>query len=153
MNEPSGLLGQFRVARVGEDAPASGRCLDHPHSVAAVWQDEIARASWFDPAKEHIVVFVLNIRMQLLGWNVVAIGTLDESPCHPREVLRPVIVAAGHGFVLAHNHPSGDPTPSRADELATRRLHEAAGLLQLRFHDHVILGHGTIYSFRGSGAL
>lgn len=148
-----GSLGQFRVARVREDAPLPGRLLDGPDAVRLCWQEEVAAAPWFDPAKEHVVVFVLDTRMRLSGWNLVTIGLLNESLFHPREVLRPVIVAAGAGFVLAHNHPSGDPTPSRADLDATRRLREAADLLQLRLHDHVIVGRDRHCSLREAGEL
>ncbi|BCU76860.1 JAB domain-containing protein [Luteolibacter sp. LG18] len=150
---PGGTLGQFRVARVREEAPLPGRLLDGPEAVRQCWQEEVATCPWFDPAKEHIVVFVLDTRMRLIGWNLVTIGLLNESLFHPREVLRPVIVAAGHGFILAHNHPSGDPTPSRADLDATWRMREAAELLGLRFHDHVILGRNCHHSFREAGEL
>ncbi|BCU77570.1 JAB domain-containing protein [Luteolibacter sp. LG18] len=153
MNPARDSIGQFRVARVREDTPGPVRKLDHPEAVVAAWHDEIASAPWFDPAKEHVVVFVLDTRMHLVGWNLVTIGLLNESLFHPREVFRPVIVAAGYGFVVVHNHPSGDPSPSGADERETRRLREAAELLHLAFHDHVIIGRDAHHSFRGSGAL
>jgi DNA repair protein RadC len=85
-------------------------------------------------------VFVLNARLGLKGWNVVSVGSNNETTCHPREVLRPVLVAAGHGFIVAHNHPSGDPSPSRADQEVTKRLNSAADLLQVRLIDHVVIG-------------
>jgi DNA repair protein RadC len=69
-----------------------------------------------------------------------------------------VIVQGAYGFILAHNHPSGDPSPSRADERLTRRLIEAADLMQLRFLDHVIIGRPSPgrspwYSFREAGVI
>lgn len=106
--------------------------------------------------QEQVVVAVLDTRLRHIGTNVVSVGTVSESSAHPREVLRPVITRGAHGFVLIHNHPSGDPSPSRADELVTRRLAEASALMQVRFLDHVIIGRPTpgrspYFSFREAG--
>jgi len=69
-----------------------------------------------------------------------------------REIFRPVVVAVGYGFVVAQNHPSGDPSPSEADTALTRRLVECSQLLQLRFLDHVVVGSpGKYYSLREAG--
>ena len=149
----NGTLGQFRVSRVCGEPVSPGRVLDSPQAVYDLWQDEIATAPWFDPAKEHAVVFVMDVRMRVTSWNVVCVGTLSETLFHPREVLRPVIVAAGCGFIVAHNHPSGDPSPSRNDEAAARRLGEAAKLLQLDCHDNLVVGEDRYHSFRESGVL
>ena len=144
-------LGQFRVLAV-EDEPPPPLFLDAPDAVAEAWRTLVAVNPWFDPEKEHMVVFVLNTRLGLKGWNVVSVGTVNETTVHPREVLRPVLVAAGHGFVVAHNHPSGDPTPSNADREVTRRLRDAAALMQVRLIDHVIVGSGgRSFSFREAG--
>jgi len=146
-------LGQFRVLTVGE-APAQTRALDSPEAVAAFWREEIAALPWFDPEKEHMAVLVLNTRLRAKGWHLVAVGTVNESPCHPREILRPVVVAAGYAFVIAHNHPGGDPSPSESDRAVTRRVAEAGQLLQVRLLDHVVLGDGgRFFSFRGAGLL
>ncbi|MES2475414.1 MAG: DNA repair protein RadC [Verrucomicrobiota bacterium] len=109
-------------------------------------------------AQEHVVVAVLDTRLRHVSTTVVAVGTVNESNAHPREILRPVIARGGYGFVVIHNHPSGDASPSRADELATRRLIDAAELMQLRFLDHVIIGkpgnsRDAYYSFRQAGLI
>jgi DNA repair protein RadC len=109
-------------------------------------------------AQEQVVVAVVDARLRHIGTTVVSIGTVSESTAHPREILRPVITRGAHGFVVIHNHPSGDPGPSRADELVTRRLIEAAKLMQVEFLDHVIIGrpsHGrsAYYSFREAGVV
>ena len=114
--------------------------VDTPDLAAAAWWNQVTTSPWFDPEKEHLIVFVLTTRLVLKGWNVVSIGSVNETLFHPREVLRPVLVAAGSAFVLLHNHPSGDPSPSQADQAVTRRLVEAARLMQLQFLDHVIVG-------------
>jgi len=144
-------LGQFRITAV-QDEPPPPMVLDTPDQVAEAWRIVVAPMPWFDPEKEHMVVFVLNTRLKLKGWNVVSVGSNSETVCHPREVLRPVLVAAGHGFVVAHNHPSGDPSPSNADREVTNRLRDSAALLQVRFIDHVVVGsNGRSFSFREAG--
>ena len=80
-------------------------------------------------------------------------GSVDQTTCHPREVLSPVIRHQAYGFVLIHNHPSGDPSPSDADDRITKKLIEASQLMQVRFLDHVIIGQSIdgclpYYSYR-----
>ena len=144
-------LGQFRVLRVGE-APVPPRALDSPEAVAAFWREAVAARPWFDPEKEHMAVLVLDTRLRLKGWHLAGIGTVNESLCHPREILRPVLVAAGYAFVMAHNHPGGDPAPSESDRLVTRRVKDAASVLMVRLLDHVVVGTGErFFSFRAAG--
>jgi DNA repair protein RadC len=107
-------------------------------------------------SQEQVIVATLDSRLRHSGTTVVSIGTVDQSSAHPREILRPVITRGAYGFVLVHNHPSGDPSPSRADEEATHRIIEASKLMQLRFFDHVIIGKPSpgrtpYYSFREAG--
>ncbi len=70
---------------------------------------------------------------------------------HPREVFKAAVVANAASVVIAHNHPSGDPTPSPEDHAMTRRLCRAGELLGICVQDHVIVGHGRVYSFRTEG--
>ena len=99
-----------------------------------------------------MVVFVLNTRHRLKGWHLASLGTVNESICHPRELLRPVLVAAGYAFVMAHNHPSGDPSPSESDRRVTERVKESASILMVRLLDHVVIGGGSrFFSFREAG--
>ena len=72
--------------------------------------------------------------------------------CHPREILRPVVVAAGYAFVIAHNHPSGEPSPSDSDRRVTQRIKDAASTLMVHLLDHVVIGSpGRYFSFREAG--
>jgi DNA repair protein RadC len=108
--------------------------------------------------QEQVIVAVLDARLRHMGSVMVSMGTVSESAAHPREILRPVITRGAHGFVLIHNHPSGDPSPSRADETVTRRLLEASRLMQVEFLDHVIIGRPAVgrsayYSFREAGVI
>ena len=77
--------------------------------------------------------------------NVVAIGSLTAALVHPREVFKPAILSNAAAVVLAHCHPSGDPTPSAEDLALTKRLCEAGDLLGIRVLDHLVLGHEGAY--------
>lgn len=85
-------------------------------------------------------------------------GSLNESIAHPREIFRPAIAAAAYAVIVVHNHPSGDPAPSTADHSLTRRLADAAELLQIKLLDHVIIGapadgREPYFSFKEAGVL
>ncbi len=108
--------------------------------------------------RESLRVVLLDTKLRLLRIEEISLGSLNESTAHPREILRPAIIHAAYAFVLVHNHPSGDPSPSDADRRTTIRLAEAARLLQITFLDHVIIGAGhdgrqPWFSFREAGVL
>lgn len=98
--------------------------------------------------REHFVGFYLNSRHQVLRREMISIGSLNASIVHPREVFRPAIVLSAASLVLAHNHPSGDTTPSEEDVAITRRLHEAGRLLGIELVDHVVVSAESYASFR-----
>jgi DNA repair protein RadC len=109
-------------------------------------------------SQEQVICATLDARLRHAGTTVVSVGTVSDSSAHPREILRPVITRGAYGFVLIHNHPSGDPSPSRADEMITRRMVAAAELMQVKFLDHVIIGRPSpgrlaYYSFRTAGLI
>ena len=80
-------------------------------------------------------------------------GTVSEATAHPREILRPVITRGAHGFILIHNHPSGDPTPSEVDLAMTKEIQKGCKYLGLTLHDHIIVGGGQELSLRGLGKM
>src|SRR5581483_3312654 len=100
---------EFKIMPVRE-CVVDSELLDNPDAVASYWQQNIPGAPWYDPAKEAVVVLVVNTRRRVFGHNLVAFGSLDTSFVHSREVFQPAIVAAGTAIVLVHNHPSKDPT-------------------------------------------
>jgi DNA repair protein RadC len=125
--------------------------LDEPGSIYRTFAPQLA---WL--RHEKLLVALLDSRLRHTGTVEVSTGTLTETAGHPREILRPVITRGAYGFVLIHNHPSGDPAPSHADDRFTRRLVEASELLQLRFLDHIIIGRpeggrSPYFSFREAG--
>jgi DNA repair protein RadC len=103
-------------------------------------------------------VHLLNAHYFCVTREDVCKGTVDETTAHPREIFRPVIVHAAAGFLLVHNHPCGDASPSSADINLTRRIRKGARLLGLTFLDHVIVGqpmegHLGYYSFKDAGVV
>lgn len=130
---------EFKVMRVREAVPTA-TSIDTPARVFEYWKANIPQAQWYDPAKEAFVVLILNTRRRIIGHNLVALGCIDSVAVHPREVFRPVIVAAGHSVILTHNHPSGNPSPSEADIRVTRQLIQAGHILRIEVLDHVIIG-------------
>lgn len=103
--------------------------------------------------KEHFLVLCLNARRQMVRLETVSVGTLSASLVHPREVFTPAIAHGAAAVVVAHNHPSGDPSPSAEDREATRRLSRAGELLGIPLADHVIVAESSYFSFRESGIL
>ena len=88
-------------------------------------------------------VLLLNTKCRRIKPVESCSGTLHESIAHPRDILRPTVIHNAYGFILAHNHPSGNPAPSRTDDLLTERVRECSKLLGVRFLDHVIIGKPT----------
>ena len=74
------------------------------------------------PDREQFCVLMLNAKNMIIGMNIVSIGGVSSAPVHPREVLKPAILANACALILAHNHPSGDLTPSNADKAITQKL-------------------------------
>jgi DNA repair protein RadC len=103
--------------------------------------------------REHFLTLVLDGKNRVLGFEIVSVGTLTASLVHPREVFKAAILANAAAIIVAHNHPSGDPTPSAEDRAITQRLKDAGELLGIRLLDHVILGDPGYYSFADSGEL
>lgn len=99
--------------------------------------------------REHFVALYLNTKNRPVGYQVISVGTLTAALVHPREVFKAAILSNANAVVVAHNHPSGDPTPSREDREITRRLKEAGQILGIELLDHLVIGHdGRYTSFR-----
>jgi len=106
-----------------------------------------------DLKREVFRVALLDAQNGLLLDRVISQGTLSASLVHPREVFKPAILESAASVILLHNHPSGDPTPSREDVRLTRQLVECARLLDLRIHDHLVIGRGRFVSLAERGII
>jgi DNA repair protein RadC len=102
---------------------------------------------------EEFRILFLNSKNMLMLDEVQQTGTVDHTPVYPREVMKRALEVGASALILAHNHPSGDPTPSKADIDMTRTLADAARPLGIRIHDHLIIARHKHYSFKSSGLL
>lgn len=103
--------------------------------------------------RELFMAVNLNSKLQVESKSVISIGNLDSAPVHPREVFGPAVRRGAAAVVVAHNHPSGDPTPSSKDIEVTRRLMKASEVLGIRLLDHVIIGDGCYISMQNEGLM
>jgi DNA repair protein RadC len=108
--------------------------------------------------KESLRVILLDTRYHFIRTEEVSLGSVNESIAHPRDVFRPAVISSAYAVIVVHNHPSGDASPSQTDHSLTRRLAEAAELLQIKLLDHIIIGAPSegnpgYFSFKEAGVL
>ena len=133
------LLAAFTLAgKMAEELQEESPVLDNPEAVVCLLREKNLVKN-----VETLQVLLLNTRRRLIRVEEVADGTIDTLLVHAREVFRHAIAANAAAIVLAHNHPSGDPTPSEADIKVTRDLIRAGQLLKIDVLDHVIIGRAT----------
>jgi len=142
---------QYRLVGDGHAAPDST-----PEQVA----EYLASAFAENPVQEAFWVILVDTKNRPHARLRITLGTLTASLVHPREVFKAAILVNAAAIIAAHNHPSGDPSPSQADIRVTRKLKEAAGILDIELLDHVIVGDAAAdpcsrgyYSFAESGML
>lgn len=138
--------------RLAQESTAAEK-MDKPQQVYDLLGPELRMLS-----RESLRAVLLDTRLRLMRVEEIALGSVSECVAHPREVFRPAIVHSAYAVIIVHNHPSGDPSPSAADVQMSRRMAEAARLLQIRLLDHIIIGgpaEGRLpyYSFREAGVL
>jgi len=137
-------LGRRTVAQGSRERPQ----MTSPRSVA-----EYLMPQYGNRRVEQFGVLLLDTKHRVLRSTVLSIGTLDASIVHPREVFREAVAGGAAKIVLFHNHPSGDPEPSREDTHLTERLIAAGVLMGIDVIDHVILGDARYFSYREKGSL
>lgn len=98
--------------------------------------------------KEHFKIVMLDTKNQIIGIEDISIGSLNSSIVHPREVYKEAIARSSASIILVHNHPSGDPTPSKEDIAITRRLAEGGDILGIKVLDHIIIGNNRFLSLK-----
>lgn len=105
-----------------------------------------------DWAQEGLVVLTLNQKNKILKRHLIHLGSATYSLVHPREVLRPAVLEGAAAVCVVHNHPSGDPAPSKEDDNITERLKSACEIMGIRMLDHIIIGN-SYYSYSDEGRL
>lgn len=103
--------------------------------------------------QEHFVAIFLNTKNQIIHRQTIFIGSLNASIVHPREVFREAVKRSAASIIVAHNHPSGDPTPSQEDIHVTRRLAESGKVVGIELLDHLIIGNRKFVSLKEKGYL
>ena len=98
--------------------------------------------------RENFVIAMLDTKNNVIGVNTVSIGSLNSSIVHPREVFKAALLAGAASIILCHNHPSGDPEPSKEDIQVTNRLVKAGEIIGIEVLDHIILGDRTYKSLK-----
>ncbi|MBO5964463.1 MAG: DNA repair protein RadC [Bacteroidaceae bacterium] len=114
---------------------------------------EFFRIKMRDLCHEECHLLLLDIKNQYMGHHLLSRGGITESTVDIRLLLRHALVAGAPNVILAHNHPSGNPQPSRQDDELTKRLNQACHAVQLRLLDHIIIGDNTYYSYADEGKL
>ena len=143
----------FRLVR--EIACRMARAEVRSRPVLSNWQALIAylqTAMAYEQIEQFRILF-LDRKNNLIADEVQQRGTVNHAPVYPREVMKRALILNASALIVAHNHPSGDPKPSRDDIEMTRELKAAAKALEIELHDHVVIGHGTHASFRSLGLL
>ncbi|HOT45929.1 MAG TPA: DNA repair protein RadC [Spirochaetota bacterium] len=136
---------------MGRRVVAAPGLAGHLESPGAVWNLLLPQMACLD--REEFRVLVLNNKNRLLKNAMVSAGTVSEAIVHPREVFRGAIREGGAAVIVAHNHPTGELTPSREDIQTTRRLAEAGNIVGIPLLDHVIITNVSYYSFKEGGYL
>lgn len=143
---------EYKVVPIREcPTPEEMQLCDTPQSAAAYWRLHIPSHPIFKPDCECFVVLLLNTRRRVKGHEFVSTGTIDTLLVDSRSVFRLAIATAAAAIVLAHNHPSGEPTPSEADIKVTRDMIRAGQLLKVEVLDHIIIGNPNHCSLRELG--
>lgn len=119
-----------------------------PEDVYLLLREEIRLLS-----QEIFKVVILNTKNQVIKTETVTIGILNTNIIHPRELFRSAIRSNAHSVILIHNHPSGDPEPSKEDVFITKRLVDAGHIVDIEIEDHIIFGEGKFVSMRERGCI
>ena len=126
----------------------SSEPVSNAQTAVEIMQAELSR---YD--REVVCIVTLNTRKQPINFNMVSMGTINTSIVDIANVLKTCILSNAESFIMLHNHPSGDPTPSAADIETTSQLESAGAMLGIRVVDHIVIGDGSYVSFRERGLL
>ena len=144
---------ELKLVRAAALRLVRGEVLERP--VLSSWSQvlDYCRASMGFASKEQFRILFLDKRNQIIADEVQQTGTVDHTPVYVREVVKRALELSATAIVLVHNHPSGDPTPSRADIEMTKQIVAAAKPVGVLVHDHIIVGKQGHASFRGLGLI
>ena len=147
------VAAQLKIVEAAAMRLARGKVMNRP--VLTSWQSLIdyCTASMARQTRESFRVLFLDRKNILIADEVQQTGTVDHTPVYPREIVKRALELSASALILVHNHPSGDPTPSRADIAMTQEIVAATKALKITVHDHLVIGRGRQASFRSLGLL
>jgi DNA repair protein RadC len=140
------LCRRIRIQLIPDDATFTPVTIRSAEDVFSLFGEEAAR--W---DRERFVSVPLDSKNRTIGYEEVSVGTIAASLVHPREVFKGLLLANAASFIVVHNHPSGDPTPSEEDRRITKRLRDGAEVLGLTCLDHIILGRDSYQAMSEHG--
>ena len=144
----------YRVSFVKDATVSFGNhAINNAMKAQVMFQDLIQTRG--QPDREQFLVALFNAKNEMIGLNIVSIGGLSSAAVHPREVLKPAILANSAAILLCHNHPSNNLEPSQDDLNITRKLIQAAAIIGIQVHEHLIINmdDDRYYSFADQGII
>jgi DNA repair protein RadC len=147
------VVNQLKIVEAAAQRLARGKVLGRPALSSWAALLDCCMAAMARSQTEEFRVLFLDRKNVLVADEVQSKGTVDHTPVYPREIVRRALEHGASAIILVHNHPSGDPTPSRADIDLTREIAAAAKALKIAVHDHLVIGRGGHASFKSLGLL
>ena len=148
-----GVVTQLKIVEAAALRLSRGKLLNRPALSSWAALLDYCTASMARAPSESFRVLFLDRKNSLIADEVQTQGTVDHTPVYPREIVKRALELSASALILVHNHPSGDPTPSRADIDITRDVVEAAKALHIAVHDHVVVSRGGTASFKALGLM
>jgi DNA repair protein RadC len=148
----SRFVSAYRIGLVrDEHVRFNAQTLNNPTEAQKYIQGMINKMG--QPDREQFCILMLNAKNVTIGMNIVSVGGLSSAPVCPKDVLKPAILANAAALILGHNHPSGDLTPSAADKYITHRIIQAAEIIGIAIHEHLIISmeNDGYFSFAEQG--
>lgn len=144
---------ELKIIQAAAIKLGQARVMNRP--VISSWNDLLSycRAAMADETTELFRILFLDRKNVLIADEIQQRGSVDHTPVYPREVVKRALELGASALILVHNHPSGDPTPSRADIDMTKQIQDAARTLNIRIHDHLVIGKAREASFKNLGLL
>ena len=147
------VVSQLKIVEAAAQRLARGKVMGRPALSSWAALVDYCMAAMARSTNEEFRVLFLDRKNVLVADEVQSRGTVDHAPVYPREIVRRALEHGASAIILVHNHPSGDPTPSRADIDMTREIAAAAKALKIAVHDHLVIGRGDHASFKSLGLL
>lgn len=147
------IISEFKIVQAAAVKLSQAKILDRPAIASWAALIDYCNAAMAHNDTEQFRILFLDRKNVLIADEVQQKGTIDHTPVYPREVVKRALELSASSFILVHNHPSGDPTPSQADIDMTRQIVESAKPLGISVHDHLVIGKGSHVSFKTLGLI